>query len=713
MSDSLQSGAHRAPRWIDAFPWIPDVAGDTGGVTECRQHWWLEPIAESESTVRHQRLSSLPAVMLKRLRRETMGQVFPILPAAIELASLSITTRGINSLHRFGYQRVADLRDLEIGELLDLPYVGIGTVSAILRALADASTLPSVQESYARSQPMIDDLTTVATWQAALGMPASPLLGGPVPPGSPPPVIAARRRLELISANDVLTGELAEPDFVELLEGAIGKLDDRSVQVLARRSFAERPDTLDRIAADLGVTRERVRQIESRARAHLVEALDSGCSLGAVSTVVRELVGTALPLAELLRQVPALAHHVRTVAEPAWRVLEGLDAAYEIKDGWCAAPTIERARAEALTRLQERANRHGVVMIDDLDPLNPSQSGESARACLRDWLVYCGCDVDDAWVFTRLHSIGDRAAAILSVVGSPMASRDILARLGARRNLVALKNVMTSDDRFDRVDRDQWGLSEWGAKSYRGIKALVGEEVAHSGGEIPVDKLIERIAGRYAVSANSVITYASSPPFEARGGIVRFCTGAPGSRKQPARTKRLYRRPDSWLYRVKVTKDHLRGSGSAAPVALAVALGIGHGQVRRLAARLGPQTLAWTANQPTFGSIRRLLAGSCAEVGSEIFLVIGDDGSFHIEPVIAGDGNPLERALHLVGVTSAAARSDPIAALAAAIGMPEGTSVASVIDSYRKRGETDIAELLSVARDELEERWRSAFPRAS
>lgn len=713
MFDAPRSGAHRAPRWIDSFPWIPDVAADTGEVAETDQQWWLEPIEESESTERYQRLASLPAVILKRLRKWAMGQIFPILPAATELASLPFTTRGINALNRFGYQCVGDLRDLELGELLELPYVGLGTVAAILRALADASTLPSVQESFTRSQPMIEDLETVATWQALLGMPARPLLGGPVSPGGPPRVIEARRRLELTSATDVLSRELAELDFAELLEAAVSKLDDRSIRVLARRSFAECPCTLDGVAADLGVTSERVRQIESRARSHIVQVLDSAGSLGAVSTAVRELVGTALPLAELLRQIPALAHHVRSVRQPAWRVLAGLDAAYEIKDGWCAAPTIEGARAQTLTRLQEHGNRHGVAMIGDLGPLNPSQSGEDALASLREWLVYCGCDVDDAWVFTRLHSIGDRAAAILSVIGSPMPSRDILARLGVRRTLVALKNAMTSDDRFERVDRDRWGLSEWGAKSYPGIKALVGEEVARSGGEIRMDKLIERITGRYAVSANSVIRYASSPPFEAKAGIVRFCTSTPATRKNPARTKRLYRRPDSWLYRVRVTKDHLRGSGSPAPVALAVVLGIRHGQVRQLAAGLGRQTIAWTANQPTFGSIRRLLKGNCIEADTEIFIVIGDDGSFHLEPVMVSGATPLERALHLVGATSATARSHPRGALAAAIGIPEETSVTGVIDRYRERGDTDIAELLSAAREELEQHWRSAFSRAS
>ena len=132
------------------------------------------------------------------------------------------------------------------------------------------------------------------------GCPARPLLDTPVPPGSPPEVIKARQRLELISAGDVLAEEQAELDAAELLQRSVGTLDDRARQILARRFFADRPETLDELGQDLGVSRERVRQIESRARADMVQALESGGALGAVSAAVRELVGTVLPLADLL-----------------------------------------------------------------------------------------------------------------------------------------------------------------------------------------------------------------------------------------------------------------------------------------------------------------------------------------------------------------------------------------------------------------------------
>ena len=173
-----------------------------------------------------------------------------------------------------------------------------------------------------------------------------------------------------------------------------------------------------------------------------------------------------------------------------------------------------------------------------------------------------------------------------------------------------------------------------------------------------------------------------------------FAVGDRDVRKGPERTRRLYRRADAWLYRVKVTEEHLRGSGSPAPMAIATILGLQHGQTRQLNSALGPQTISWTGNQPAFGTIRRFLVAGDVETGSEIFLVIGDDGSFRTEPVDAGGTDALDRALRLVGATSTAVRQQPRAALATAIGLRADSPAASVIGGYRERGDSDIAELL-------------------
>jgi hypothetical protein len=719
--DDLPNGTDPSPRWIDAFPWLEAAIASSGTTTAGTSAWWLEPV-DANGTQRWERLADLSDLALECLTRWTIGQIFPALPAKTALDLLPMSNRAKNALARLGYQTAGDLQSLELGDLLDPPNVGIGAIDSILQALAGASTLepaprlpsaPAEQresgnefdhqgEVLGRAEPFIEDLRTLASWYAAVGMPARPLMGASVPPGSPPDVIKARQRLELITLSDVLSPDQAELDAAGLLQCCMSGLDERGRRILARRLFADKPVTLDELGQDLGLTRERVRQIEAKVRADMVEELEPSKLLGVVSAAVRGLVGVVLSLADLLVLMPALARPVEAAGQPAWRVLDRLDDSFEIKDGWCGAPTILSAETETMTRVQEVANRHGVACISDLGPLNPNQPEDMALANLQEWLRYCGCLVDGDHVFTRFQSVGDRAAAILSVVASPMSAQDILDRFHVERSLPSLRNTMGSDDRFSRVDRDKWALAEWGLESYSGIRAVVRDEVASADGQIPMDTLIERVTGKYSVTASSVIAYASAAPFEARDGVVRLAAGDRDVRKGPDRTRRLYRGADGWLYRITVTKDHLRGSGSPAPVAVAAILGLQPGQTRELTSALGPQAINWTGNQPAFGTIRRFLIDSDIETGSEIFLVIGDDGSFRLEPVGAGDADALDHALRLTGATTSAAHRQPRAALAAAIGLPEDSPAASVIGGYRERGDSDIADLLLSALDALE-----------
>jgi hypothetical protein len=735
MPEDMPVAARLSVRWIDVFPWIEASVVSLGGATEFNRAWWLETVAASDSGTCAQRFADLSRLALQQLTDWPIGQIFPALPAKVALAALPMTNRAKNALAQSGYRTAGNLRDLELHELLDLPNVGVATIDSILQALADAATLapapapspagpaeageedlPAPDHPIAReplTRQVSEDLQAVARWYALTGFSGRPLLGAPVPPGTPPDVVKARQRLDLVTAVDILGMQHAEHDAAWLLQDCLTRLDDRGRQVLARRRLADVPETLDELSRAFGLTAERIRQIERRAHSEMSMALEAGRPLGSISAAVRDIIGTVMPLTGLLALMPSLSRIVEAAGQPAWQVLSRIDGSYEIKDGWCAVPTIRSAQDETMARVREAADQYGVALLSGLCGLNSAQAAPSAQDSMGDWLTYCGCAVSGDHVYTRLRSVGDRAAAILSVAGNPMTAHDILDRLGAQRTLQSLRNAMGSDERFCRVDRDRWALAEWGLETYTGIRALIRDEIAREKGQIPLDTLIERITGKYSVSASSVIAYANGVPFETRDGVVRLAAGARGTRKSPQRTRRLYRRASAWLYRVTVTRDHMRGSGFPAPVAVAGILGIQPGQTRYLDSGLGPQAVSWTGSQPAFGSVLRFLANDRIEAGSEIFLVLGDDGSFRVEPVEAPGSDALERALALTGSARTSAHRRPCAVLAAAIGLPENSPAASVIGAYRDRGDSDITDLLLAARDRLETPDATGQPRES
>lgn len=705
----------RPRTWVDAFPWLPGVASSPSAAS-----WWDDPLDDAGTLQRRERLAQISEFAMGRLTRWTIGQILPGLPPDLPLVELQLPVRAVNALGNRAVIDAGDLHGVTLEEIMDWRAVGVGTVDAILQALADASTsvaTPSVLSGGAADAvhaapfnpthlpswlaSLVDDASQVATWFATVGLPSQPLLVSELPPGTPAEITKARQRLESLCADDILEEAELELDAAGLFDDALIALDPRAAEILGLRLFADQAETLDQLGKRYDVTRERVRQIEGKARGALLGFLGEGSPLEMVALAARGLIGTVRPLDDLLTLMPALGSTVATVDQPVWRVLDRLDDAYTIEDGWCVVPTLDAAQSATQTRLQEHADQYGVARVDDVDLVecsNPERMASLTKA----WLEYCGYTVDGEHVFTRTQSVGDYAASVLSVTGSPLSAQEIVDRFVFERTAGSLRNAMSTDDRFERVDRDRWALSEWGLAAYAGIRSLIREQIASGGGRVKLDNLVEHITGKYSVTTSSVVAYATAPPFETREGIVRLAGTDREVRKSPERTRRLYRREQAWVYRIRVTTDHQRGSGSVAPVAIATILDLQFGDTRQLSSPLGPQAIGWTGIQPSFGTIRRFLMDGDIAAGTEAFLVIRDDGTFGFEPVPSLSGEPLRDALTMVGASRALYGEAARAALIAGIGLPVDSPVASIIGGYRERGDGDVADLLLSVRDTLE-----------
>lgn len=734
VTDPSDGPGSPSTRWVDAFPWIEVAAfwhspTDTAATELDRDllagEWWSRPIEKFGPGQRGKVFQLVAELALERLTRWPIEIIFPHLRRDVPLAGLMVSTRARNMFMRQGYVVTGDLLGLDLRDLLDTPNIGVGTVDSILQVLAAVSitTMGSPDRSPAETpasthaeqhdhgdarhrwrEEMIKDMTLLADWNAALGFPDHTLLWKEPPPGTPAPILQARQRVKSISSADVLGPAAHHLDAAQLVKNALDALDERAQLVLTRRMFADKPQTLDDLGRELHVTRERVRQIESKARSAIVELLGQGGVLEYIATTLRNVIAPVVALDALEALLPAVAKVVEGVGKPVWRILDRLDDSYEIEDGWCAAPSIAGARDAMQTRLQELADRHGVVRLEDVGPVGAYQpEPQSGLPTLRRWLTYCGYTLIGEHVLTKTRGVADCAAALLSIRSAPLGSQEILDLLHQDRSLGTLKNAMAGDERFERVDRDRWALAEWGLEAYVGIRALVREEIGRSGGQIGQEELVERITGRYNVSASSVIAYASAAPFENKGGVVRMLSADKDVRKTPERTRRLFRRPTQWAYRLTVTKEHLRGSGCPAPVAIARILNLHPGESRQLPSDLGPQSIGWPGTQPTFGTIRRFLLDQDAEVGGEVMLTLDDDGSFGVEPVVTRGLDPLEQALVLAGITAPHLCEHPRAALARAIGLPADSQTPIVIGGYRDRGDDDIADMLITVRERLED----------
>ncbi|MCG7610765.1 MULTISPECIES: sigma factor-like helix-turn-helix DNA-binding protein [Mycobacterium] len=714
MSIDMMGDDVRPRTWSDAFPWLAGASG-VGAVG-----WWSDKIEDTDPATRQSRLSTISALAMERLTRWTIGEIFPGLPPDIDIIGLDIPVRARNVFGKYGRSKPGRLQATTLQDMLSWNQMGVGTADAVLQALADVSTAAATPQinaaprsrsesdagDYGSSQlpgwvsSLVQDLTTVATWNTTVGTLDQPLLSGPATPGTPDEVIKARQRIERLRAGDIFNERETERDIAALFGGALSVLDTRAIEVLGARLFADDPPTLDQLGQKYEVTRERIRQIEGKARGTMLTVVSEEGPLAMAAESARSLIGTIRPLDDLLEMMPALGKEVEGVGQPAWRVLDRLDDAYEIEDGWCVVPTMSAALEITRTQLAERANQYGVARLDELDLVGSSHPDRRPDVTAS-WLVHCGYVISGEYALARTSSVGDYAAAVLFLEGSPLSPEEIVDRFVFDRSARSLGNALGGDDRFERVDRDRWALKEWGLEAYTGIRSMIRELVAQAGGRARLDDIVEHITSRYSVSASSITAYAAAAPFMTKSGIVQL-GGERTARKSPRRTRRLFRQPDGWAYRVRITTDHLRGSGSVAPMAISSILNLNEGQVQQLESPLGPQSIAWTGIQPSFGTIRRFLMNDDVAAGAEAFLIIRDNHTFNFElaPPLAGD--PLADALTLVGAETTTDPENARTSLAAAIELPEDAPVSSIIGEYRARGDDDVADLLVAAREFLE-----------
>lgn len=541
-----------------------------------------------------------------------------------------------------------------------------------------------------------DDLIAVATWLTLQGR-ADDLLFpalSSIPPGLPKHVAEAVRRLMALRGSDLVSPGDTIPTPAAVLDFVIGQLDARELDILKGRVLAKAPETLDAIGDRFGVTRERIRQLEARLRVTCSEWMTDPDLLEPHITGLRSAVGELCALDQVLDRVPGLRDDVTSVDLPAWNVLDKLDVEIESDGVWVASPSLAAVRSATLELVQTFALPSRAIAADAVTAVltrfeNLHDENEAER-----WLLAVGCSqLAGAWVLPGVTALGDRLAIALESHGEPVsvefASSHWFPELSARY----LSNVLGSDDRFRRVDRDQWGLSEWGFETYTTIADAIKAELLNRG-PLPLADLVEAITARFDVSPRSVIAYANAYPFMTERGVVRIAYLDPRTNRTLTRTRNLYAVDNGVQYRFLVNAEHLRGSGWPIPVALAAHLGVGRDEPTRLPSNIPGWSFSatWRSHQPTAGSIRTPLMTLNAAVGDTITL------RFENRHVSVGLVSPSTKsASALVAALVGLPVAEPLtwSLLARALELPDSADRTAALEVIRTRGEADLAELLT------------------
>jgi hypothetical protein len=435
---------------------------------------------------------------------------------------------------------------------------------------------------------------------------------------------------------------LANVIFLERFVRNASNLDSRSLTILVTRVLSVRKVPLDEVGRTLNLTRERVRQIEHKLLKTFAEELDE------LRDVYRDEVQTSVPR-------PGVISMLNYVAPFGSRAIERFDCGeidfsllgrvfghYEVLDGICFIPNGETVKQNLLKETQD-SDHTGLFSIDAL-PMDRLTAGRVSQEHFGRALRFLGFTqlAEGRWIYSANYV--EAAAALLNGVFelSPLAAlRDAI---DPDISLKSFRQRLMQDARFSFPDSTSIKLLKDGEVAERPttISALIEEVVPLDGNPVPLQTVIDYVQSKRAAADSSIRSFASRPPFVLdRNQVSRALEAIKKPRQQPCRTRNLYRLPNGWAIRLKVTDEHIRGSSITLPVGTVNAFNLELRVSRQFKDLQSEEAiwLNWDGSQPKARSIRRNLVSVGAKAGDDVMLVFhNDDFWVHKIPAATSGG---------------------------------------------------------------------------
>jgi hypothetical protein len=492
--------------------------------------------------------------------------------------------------------------------------------------------------------------------------------------------------------------------FASFIQAGAG---EREIAVLRRRLGFE-PETLEAIGQELGLTRERVRQLQARSERGLHDLANNGEApeVRWRALELRRQLGVSIRLQSDAAQ-DAINVHVGALPEAdrefAERVLLWLAGPYRLDraTGWihagratAAGPPPQSAlladcaddsRRLDIGSLRERLSELGLV-----------------SAAQEDWLATESTlrRIGDSY-FLWQGTVADKAEMVLEALGEPATTDEINEIIGEGHNTRGLRGRLLGDERFMRTDKSRIGLRCWGLEEYTGIVDEIAEEIERRGGEADLRAVVSTVAERFQLPVTSVDVYTGAPRFVTSAGRIRL--RRPDEPYVPRRA--VVDEPGCYVLdssrcaiRFLVDRDTLRGSGRPLPQGLGGWLGILPG-TRVLFDAQGDEVLvSWPDSAlmgPSLGSVRRPILAAGGLESDHALLTFNRERATLEVTVVSHDSletaEGWERVQLLTGLT-ATSESEFEKQLAAAVG---AKTTADLRARLRGRGEADLAERLT------------------
>ena len=331
--------------------------------------------------------------------------------------------------------------------------------------------------------------------------------------------------------------EVAGTDTASTIKTAIQDIlktidQEREREIITRRfGLFDPKETLEQIGELLGITRERVRQLEKAIIIRLKIATEEG-NIPAVRTIerliIRDLsengrIGRVNDIAERLSpgKATAIRTHVAFIAElsPRLTTINETDNYYQ---GISIAENGDEKKIRSnIDTIVKTIKKHGEpIDIETLHGMLTYESPAQVRALAS--LSKQLASLKDVWGLTKWPTVNpknirDKIYVILVGNGKPLHFSEIAKAIKTsdfkRKNVTtqAIHNELIKDKRFVLIGRGIYALQEWGYS--RGtVSEIIANVLKDAGEPLHRDEIVRRVLKSRRVKETTILLNLQSKP---------------------------------------------------------------------------------------------------------------------------------------------------------------------------------------------------------
>lgn len=442
--------------------------------------------------------------------------------------------------------------------------------------------------------------------------------------------LAAELNALSLEALGISEGTSHAAGLLAEIESMESELTSHEEAILQHRLFRRRPATLAALGELQGITRERVRQIESKLKRRFESHL--GRRVRIVAGAVAERIAPIARPEDVDRQLGAVFDGRDHTAVPlACRMLRyrlGYRAKGELELNEDASKAVTELRSFA----REQQDDAGLLDEDAL------QSRLADPSWTEHWELLvkaCGFHRIDGLLGLRATKKARVKAAVMNI-GRVASRKEIAARCGlSRQRTVSYLSALPS---IARADRTRWGLTQWIDDVYEGVANEILQRIDEDGGATRVERVLDELPRLFGATEATVRAYLAAPQFEVRNGWVHRAD--PSSVRLRPLDDAIDGRDELgrpwWSFQVKA--DYFKGYSLAGlPPEIARELGCppnGRIEVRVVEpSDCRPLSLNWrltSLSGPNLGYLSTPLERLGAKAGDRVQLILRGDSSIEL-----------------------------------------------------------------------------------